>query len=89
MGQTLMGSGLKVKLQSRTTANGTGWMLAVKKRVANKLGYLAAHSAMVLVCIGGLLDGDLMVRAQMWFNDKTPFMGSGLTPRHRHLPVQF
>ena len=78
MGQALLGSGWKVKLQSRTTANGTGWMLAAKKGVANKLGYLAAHSAIVLVCIGGLLDGDLMVRAQMWFNDKTPFMGSGL-----------
>ena len=78
MGQALLGSGWKVKLQSRTTPNGTGWMLAAKKGVANKLGYLAAHSAIVLVCIGGLLDGDLMVRAQMWFNDKTPFMGSGL-----------
>ena len=78
MGQALLGSGWKVKLQSRTTDNGTGWMLAAKKGVANKLGYLAAHSAIVLVCIGGLLDGDLMVRAQMWFNDKTPFMGSGL-----------
>ncbi len=78
MGQALLGSGWKVKLQSRTTPNGTGWMLAAKKGVANKLGYLAAHSAIVLVCIGGLLDGDLMVRAQMWFNNKTPFMGSGL-----------
>ncbi|MFM2075259.1 MAG: hypothetical protein RJB34_1564 [Pseudomonadota bacterium] len=78
MGQALLGSGWKVKLQSRNTSSGTGWMLAAKKGVANKLGYLAAHSAIVLVCIGGLLDGDLMVRAQMWFNDKTPFMGSGL-----------
>jgi cytochrome c biogenesis protein len=78
MGQALLGSGWKVKLQSRSTAHGTGWMLAAKKGVANKLGYLAAHSAIVLVCIGGLLDGDLMVRAQVWFNDKTPFMGSGL-----------
>jgi cytochrome c biogenesis protein len=78
MGQALLGSGWKVKLQSRTTDSGTGWMLAAKKGVANKLGYLAAHGAIVLVCIGGLLDGDLMVRAQVWFNDKTPFMGSGL-----------
>jgi len=78
MGQALLGSGWKVKLQSRDTPNGKGWMLAAKKGVANKLGYLAAHSAIVLVCIGGLLDGDLMVRAQVWFNDKTPFMGSGL-----------
>jgi cytochrome c biogenesis protein len=32
----------------------------------------------VLVCIGGLLDGDLMVRAQTWFNGKTPFTGGGM-----------
>ncbi|MDO9436183.1 cytochrome c biogenesis protein ResB [Hydrogenophaga sp.] len=78
IGQTLLGSGWKVKLQSRVTPSGTGWMVAAKTGTANKIGYLAAHSAIVLVCIGGLLDGDLMVRAQMWFNGKSPFMGGGL-----------
>jgi cytochrome c biogenesis protein len=78
IGQTLLGSGWKVKLQSRQTPAGTGWMVAAKTGTANKIGYLAAHSAIVLVCIGGLLDGDLMVRAQTWFNGKTPFMGGGL-----------
>ena len=78
MGQQLLGSGWKVKLQSRETPEGLGWMLAAKKGVANKIGYLAAHSAIVLICIGGLLDGDLIVRAQMWFNGKTPFTGGGL-----------
>jgi cytochrome c biogenesis protein len=78
IGQTLLGSGWKVKLQSRATPTGTGWMVAAKTGTANKIGYLAAHSAIVLVCIGGLLDGDLMVRAQTWFNGKTPFMGGGL-----------
>lgn len=78
IGQTLLGSGWKVKLQSRQTPAGTGWMVAAKTGTTNKIGYLAAHSAIVLVCIGGLLDGDLMVRAQTWFNGKTPFMGGGL-----------
>jgi cytochrome c biogenesis protein len=78
IGQQLLGAGWKVKLQSRDSAGGTGWMVAAKKGVANKIGYLAAHSAIVLVCIGGLLDGDLVVRAQMWFNGKTPFTGGGL-----------
>lgn len=87
MGQTLLASGWKVKLQSRDTPHGVGWMVAAKKGAANKLGYLAAHSAIVLVCLGGLLDGDLIVRAQMWFNDKTPFTGGGMIadvpPQHR------
>ena len=78
MGQQLLGSGWKVKLQSRETPEGLGWMVAAKKGVANKIGYLAAHSAIVLVCVGGLLDGDLIVRAEMWFNGKTPFTGGGL-----------
>ncbi len=91
IGQALLGSGWKVKLQSRESAAGTGWMVAAKAGAANKVGYLAAHSAIVLVCIGGLLDGDLMVRAQMWFNGKTPFTGGGLiadvAPEHRLSPL--
>ncbi len=78
MGQALLARGWKVKLQSRNTPQGQGWMLAAKAGAANKVGYLAAHSAIVLVCIGGLLDGDLMVRAQTWFNGKTPFSGGGM-----------
>ena len=78
IGQTLASGGWKVKLQPRETPTGTGWMVAAKAGAANKIGYLAAHSAIVLVCIGGLLDGDLIVRAQMWFNDKTVFEGGGM-----------
>ncbi|MCJ0764974.1 cytochrome c biogenesis protein ResB [Variovorax terrae] len=83
LGKTLVGGGWKVKLQQREH----GWMLAAKAGAANKLGYIAAHSAIVLVCLGGLLDGDLIVRAQMWFNGKTPYTGGGLIsevkPEHR------
>jgi cytochrome c biogenesis protein len=78
IGNTLASGGWKVKLQQRDTPAGTGWMVAAKAGAANKIGYLAAHSAIVLVCIGGLLDGDLVVRAQMWFNGKTVFEGGGM-----------
>jgi cytochrome c biogenesis protein len=78
LGQLLATGGWKVRLQSRETAQGTGWMLAAKTGAANKLGYIAAHSAIVLVCVGGLLDGDLMVRAQMWFGGKAVYNGGGL-----------
>lgn len=89
IGQMLVGGGWKVKLQQRDTpaGPGTGWMVAAKAGAANKLGYIAAHSAIVLVCIGGLLDGDLIVRAQMWFNGKVTYNGGGLisqvAPEHR------
>ena len=78
LGDLLATGGWKVKLQSRETPQGTGWMLAAKAGAANKIGYIAAHSAIVLICIGGLLDGDLMVRAQMWFGDKAVYSGGGL-----------
>jgi cytochrome c biogenesis protein len=86
IGQTLVQGGWRVKLQQRDA----GWMVAAKKGSANKLGYIAAHSAIVLVCIGGLLDGDLMVRAQMWFSDKVVFSGGGLiadVPQQHRLGV--
>jgi len=76
VGQTLVHSGWKVKLQHREASG--GWMVAAKKGSANKLGYIAAHSAIVLVCVGGLLDGDMMVRAQMWLGGKSIYTGGGL-----------
>jgi cytochrome c biogenesis protein len=78
LGSLLATGGWKVKLQQRETSAGTGWMLAAKAGSVNKLGYIAAHSAIVLVCLGGLLDGDLIVRAQMLFNGKTPYTGGGM-----------
>jgi len=74
LGQLLATGGWKVKLQPR----GNGWMLAAKAGSANKLGYIAAHSAIVLVCLGGLFDGDLVVRAQTWFGGKSVYNGGGL-----------
>ena len=81
----LAGSGWKVKLQQRDN----GLMIAAKAGSANKLGYIAAHSAIVLVCIGGLLDGDLFVRMQQWFGGKTIFTGGGMiveVPAQHRLP---
>ncbi|MFM6992483.1 MAG: cytochrome c biogenesis protein ResB, partial [Rhodoferax sp.] len=78
IGQLLVSGGWRVKLQRRETPQGPGWMVAAKAGAANKLGYIAAHSAIVLVCLGGLLDGDLIVRAQMLFNGKQVYKGGGL-----------
>jgi cytochrome c biogenesis protein len=81
----LAGIGWKVKMQQRDN----GLMIAAKAGSANKLGYIAAHSAIVLVCIGGLLDGDLFVRMQQWFGGKTIFTGGGMiaeVPAQHRLP---
>ena len=78
IGGMLVGGGWKVRLQQRQTPHGEGWMVAAKTGGAHKIGYIAAHSAIVLICLGGLLDGDLIVRAQMWLGGKTPYAGGGL-----------
>ena len=87
IGHMLVGGGWKVKLQHRELPGANGWMVAAKAGAANKVGYIAAHSAIVLVCLGGLLDGDLIVRAQMLFNGKSAFTGGGMMvdvpPQHR------
>jgi cytochrome c biogenesis protein len=74
IGALLVHGGWKAKVQVRET----GTMIAARSGTANKLGYLAAHSAIVLVCVGGLLDGDLIVRAQMALQGKSTYTGGGL-----------
>jgi cytochrome c biogenesis protein len=82
----LTGSGWKAKAEVRD--NGT--MIAARRGSANKLGYIAAHSAIVLVCLGGLFDGDLIVRVQMALFGKSAYAGGGLIrdvkPEHRLSP---
>ena len=79
----LANHGWKAKLQARP--NGT--MIAARAGRLNKIGYLAAHSAIVLICLGGLSDGDLIVRGQMLLQGKSSFSGGGLirdvAPSHR------
>ena len=70
----LVAAGWRAKVQVR----GNGTMIAARRGAANKLGYIAAHSSIVLVCIGGLLDGDLVVRAQMAWQGISTYTGGGL-----------
>lgn len=70
----LAAAGWKAKHDVR--AGGT--MIAARKGMANKLGYLSAHSAIVLICLGGLADGDLIVRAQMALAGTSVYTGGGM-----------
>jgi cytochrome c biogenesis protein len=62
-------------------------LITAKQGAANKWGYIFAHSAIIIICIGGLLDSNLPIRIQQWVVGKTPFTGSGLiadiAPEHR------
>ena len=56
----LEGQGYKVKNLPREE----GVLLAAKAGSWNRLGYFLAHSAIVMICIGGLIDGNLVFKVQ-------------------------
>lgn len=56
----LEGRGYKV----RSLPRDDGVLLAAKAGSWNRLGYFLAHSAIVMICIGGLMDGNLVFKAQ-------------------------
>ena len=62
----LQGQGYKVKNLPRDS----GVLLAAKAGSGNRVGYLLAHSAIVLICIGGLLDGNLIFKVQQLIGTK-------------------
>ncbi|WP_026639663.1 MULTISPECIES: cytochrome c biogenesis protein ResB [Bordetella] len=66
----LVGQGYAV----RERRDGDGIMLAAKKGSANRLGYICAHAALVIICLGGLLDSELAVRLQVLLAGKQPIV---------------
>ena len=67
-------AGYKVKIVEKEH----GILVAAKKGAGNKFGYIFAHTAIIVILLGGMLDSELPIRLQQWFLGKTPFMGSGL-----------
>lgn len=64
--------------QARLVEKEHATLVAAKRGAGNKFGYIFAHTAIVVICIGGLLDSDIPIRLQEWFLGKKPFAGSGL-----------
>jgi cytochrome c biogenesis protein len=77
--QRLGDAGYRVKLVDKTG----GVLVAAKKGAANKFGYIFAHSAIVIILLGGLLDSDLSIHFQQWFMGKTAYTGGPLLPQNR------
>lgn len=66
--------GYRVKLVEKPHAT----LLTAKQGAANKWGYIFAHSAILVICVGAVLDSDLPLRLQAWAGHKTPFAGNGV-----------
>jgi cytochrome c biogenesis protein len=75
-------AGVNATAHATTHAASEGVMLAARKGRANKLGYIAAHLAIVFICIGGLLDGDLMSSLQARWMKLTPYVGGEEVTAH-------
>ncbi|MYN07036.1 cytochrome c biogenesis protein ResB [Pseudoduganella aquatica] len=74
MAQRLGHAGYKAKIVEKEHAT----LVTAKRGAGAKFGYIFAHTAIVVICIGGLLDSDMPIRFQEWFMGKTPFAGSGV-----------
>lgn len=64
------------KYSARSHERADGVLVAAKTGSSSRLGYFLAHGAIVLICIGGLLDGNLPLKLQMWAGDKQLIHGS-------------
>ena len=68
-----------------------GLPLVAKKGTSNRLGYISAHLAIVVISLGGLLDSEVPTRLAAWWWEKTPVQLAGLTgdtvPASAKLPV--
>jgi cytochrome c biogenesis protein len=62
-------------------------LIAAKRGAMAKLGYIFAHLAIVVICLGGLLDSNLPIKFQMWLFGKSPVSTSAvineIAPAHR------
>jgi cytochrome c biogenesis protein len=62
-------------------------LIAAKRGALTKIGYISAHLAIVIICIGGLLDSNLPIKLQMWMFNKSPISSNTvineIPPEHR------
>jgi cytochrome c biogenesis protein len=71
--ERLKDAGYRAKIVDK----GKGTLVAAKKGAANKLGYIFAHTAIIVILVGGMLDSDLPIRFQEYVLGKTAYAGIG------------
>jgi len=65
-------------------------VVSAKKGAINRLGYVFTHSAIVIICIGGLLDGNLLLKWKAFTGDitiETRDIPASQVPPESRLPV--
>jgi cytochrome c biogenesis protein len=64
----LVRAGFRVRVDERED----GTLIAAKQGSLGRVGYFLAHSAIILICLGGLLDSNLPLAVQMRLGNKVP-----------------
>jgi len=65
-------------IKSPPSADASLPVVVAKKGAYNRLGYVAAHLAIVVISLGGLLDSEIPTRAAAWWWEKAPVNLAGL-----------
>ncbi|TAK92324.1 MAG: cytochrome c biogenesis protein ResB [Burkholderiaceae bacterium] len=65
-------------LQTRIDVREQTTLIAAKSGSASRWGYVLAHSAIVVICLGGLVDSGLPVKLQVALQGKQPIRGNAL-----------
>lgn len=77
-------SGFSVKQQAREDGS---LLLAAKKGAMNKWGYICAHAAIIVICLGGLIDSNMGLKLGILSGslkpDKTAEFASDFAPESR------
>ncbi|MDR2032709.1 MAG: cytochrome c biogenesis protein ResB [Azoarcus sp.] len=68
----LAGAGLRFRIDERED----GMLIAARQGGAGRIAYFLAHAAIVLICAGGLLDGNLPLALRMYSGGKVPTSGN-------------
>jgi cytochrome c biogenesis protein len=68
----LQGDGFKLRIVSQ----GESTLIAAQAGMYRRLGYILAHSAIVLICLGGLADSEALLRLQLFMGAKKPVAGN-------------
>ncbi|MBR7002009.1 MAG: cytochrome c biogenesis protein ResB [Neisseriaceae bacterium] len=66
--QYLQAQGFRTKRVARED----GVLIAAKKGFVGKLGYIFAHIALIVICLGGLLDSHLLLKTAVWTGRLVP-----------------
>ena len=87
----ILEKGLKEEgFRVRRTTKDEGLLLSAMRGGLNRLGYLFTHIAIIVICIGGLLDSNLRVKFAEWQGDlkvETRDLATNDVPKESRLPV--